>query len=240
MHEDITTATTRKLDETAETVRIIVERKLSLRVWNAETGKQIGEPLRGHSAWVNSVACSRDGRFIASGASDNTVILWDAQTHKQLSYPLTGLSRGLYSVCFSPDDTCFISASWDKTVRVWNISTRELLFKANVSSVIRSVVILPSSDSKHIRFASVSWDRLIRIWRVNINSKERIWNTPNNEGWVIGNDGNLLFWLPLNIRPTFIGGPCIHILNSRLSTVLALSKYQGSQWTSCFSPSTIV
>ena len=36
MHEDITTATTRKSDETAETVRIIVERKLSLRVWNAE------------------------------------------------------------------------------------------------------------------------------------------------------------------------------------------------------------
>ena len=36
MHEDITTATTRELDEVVETVRNHRKMKLSLRVWNAE------------------------------------------------------------------------------------------------------------------------------------------------------------------------------------------------------------
>ena len=208
-------------------------------IWNASNGTLL-LTLQGHSDAITSVTYSHDGSYILSGSRDGTIRVWNASDGKPVHEPFKAHEENVISVCFSPDDTCFISTSWDKTVRVWNISTRELLFKANVSSVIRSVVILPSSDSKYIRFASVSWDRLIRIWRVNINSRERIWNAPNNEGWVIGNDGNLLFWLPLNIRPTFIGGPCIHILNSRLSTMLALSKYQGSQWTSCFSPSTII
>ncbi|PAV14874.1 WD40 domain containing protein [Pyrrhoderma noxium] len=119
-------------------------------------------------------------------------------------------------------------------------STRELLFKANVSSFVSSVVFLPSFDSKYIKFASASLDGLIRIWDVDVGLEERTWNTPNRDGWVIGNDGNLLSWIPSDIRPTLVGGPCIRILNSRFSTILELSKYQGSHWTSCFPSSTII
>ena len=96
------------------------------------------------------------------------------------------------------------------------------------------------SDNKYIKFVSASTDGLIRIWIVDVGIKEKVWNAPDENGWVTDDDKNLLFWLPSNIRSTLIYGSCIRILNTHLSTKLTLSKYQGSQWTSCLPSSTIV
>ena len=48
--------------------------------WDAITGKKLGE-LSGHSAAVEAVAISPDGRWLASGSSDHTAKLWRLDDH---------------------------------------------------------------------------------------------------------------------------------------------------------------
>ena len=50
------------------------------RIWDAATGKPIGEPLRGHEDVVMSAAFSPDGQRIVTASKDRTARVWDAAT----------------------------------------------------------------------------------------------------------------------------------------------------------------
>jgi len=92
----------------------------TVRVWDAELGQAIGEPLQGHSDSVWSVAFSPDGKHIVSGSADNTVRVWDAESGQAIGEPLQGHSDGVWSVAFSPDGKHIVSGSSDNTVQVWD------------------------------------------------------------------------------------------------------------------------
>ncbi|KAG8713905.1 hypothetical protein FRC08_012654 [Ceratobasidium sp. 394] len=94
-----------------------------VRIWDAETGAAVLEPLQGHSARVWSVAFSPDCLRIASGSEDVTVRVWDAETGATLLDPLRGHSSTVFSVVFSPDGQRIASGSGDCTVRVWDTAT---------------------------------------------------------------------------------------------------------------------
>jgi WD40 repeat protein len=57
------------------------------RVWDAATGKPLGEPMR-HQGAVYSAQFSPDGRRVVTASQDNTARVWDATTGKAISEPM--------------------------------------------------------------------------------------------------------------------------------------------------------
>jgi len=70
----------------------------TIRIWDAETGSPVGEPLVGHNDNVLSVAYSPDGRHILSGSSDKTIRIWDAETGSAIGKPPEGHNDYVVSV----------------------------------------------------------------------------------------------------------------------------------------------
>ena len=88
------------------------------------TSAQEDEPylvIGKHMFPVRSVAFSPDGKTLASGGLDNT-LLWNAKTGELLK-TLTGL----WAVAFSPDGNTIASEGLDGTISLWDANTGELL-----------------------------------------------------------------------------------------------------------------
>ncbi|KAG8723709.1 hypothetical protein FRC09_002099 [Ceratobasidium sp. 395] len=134
----------------------------TIRIWDARTGKPVGQPLTGHTELVSSVAYSPDGAYIASGSGDKTIRIWDARTGKPVGQPLTGHTNYVLSVAYSPDGAYIASGSGGKTIRIWDARTGEPVGQplTDHTSSVWSVAYSP--DGAYI--ASGSDDNTIRIW----------------------------------------------------------------------------
>ncbi|KZT54193.1 WD40 repeat-like protein [Calocera cornea HHB12733] len=137
----------------------------TVRIWDADTGLAIGDPLIGHKDNIYCVAFSRDGNRIVSGSKDNTIIIWNVHTGKAIGDPLVGHTNGVSSIAFSPDGMQFASSSDDWTIRFWDLATGQSIgmpltgHRADVYSVAFS----PDGST----LVSGSRDKMIRLWDLN-------------------------------------------------------------------------
>jgi len=124
---------------------------------------------RGHSASVNAVAWSPDGKRIASGSDDHTVQVWDATdgghvfTYRDDSdYVVEGYPNGniVKSVAWSPDGRRIASGDEGGVVRGWDAADGGNGFLSDGNSDVKSVAWSP--DSKLI--ASVGPDNTMQVW----------------------------------------------------------------------------
>ncbi|KAG2100172.1 uncharacterized protein F5147DRAFT_839268 [Suillus discolor] len=114
----------------------------------------------------------------------------DMKTGEAVGAPFQGHTGSVLSVAISPDDKHIVSGSEDKTIRVWDI---EFLNKSHLS---KAPAICFSSNPSCARLSASFLQ----------DSSAPVSVVANEDGWVVGPDGQLLLWIPHNFHPVISPG----------------------------------
>jgi len=151
----------------------------TVRIWHLTSGRQVMEPMKGHTSVVSCLAWAPHCKYIASGSWDQTVRIWHAALGKEIVQPLTMHQDWVQSIAWSFDGECLASGGNDRVVHVWDVAVLELPDTACSASGchqiglkctvkghgagVSAVVFLHNST----RLASASYDGTIKIWDIS-------------------------------------------------------------------------
>ena len=113
-----------EIEQNADEPGPVLGSDYSIRVWERPTGREV-QRLTQHTAAINSVAVSPDGRFILSGSDDGTARLWDAKSERELRR-YEGHAQPVNCVAFSSSGRYALTGGYDRTVRVWEVAADQL------------------------------------------------------------------------------------------------------------------
>jgi WD40 repeat protein len=133
----------------------------SLRLWDLESGAQIGEEWRDGYNPMWCMALSPNGKTIANGSFDNSVRLWDVETKKVIS-KRTGHTSLVCALCWRADGERVASGSWDGTVRVWDVNTGKTILKIKTRHE-RMHAVMYSPDSSKLATGGDT-EKAVKIW----------------------------------------------------------------------------
>jgi WD40 repeat protein len=118
--------------------------------------------LKGHRGYIETLSFGRDGRMLASGSHDGSVLVWDVFAGR-VHFALEGHTDTVNTVAFSGDGRLLASGSQDRTICVWDLSTGQRVCKlAGHLDAVRRVAFQPDGES----LLSASSDSTILTWDV--------------------------------------------------------------------------
>ena len=122
-------------------------KRKEVKVYSADGTEKF--TLSGHKDEVSAVEFSSDGRFIATGSWDNSIVLWNASNGAQIK-SLPTLAGEIYTLSFSPGNKFIAFGGTEKTL--WIVKTDDLTLAAagkfELENTVRSIDWSP--DGKKI------------------------------------------------------------------------------------------
>jgi len=142
----------------------------SLRLWNIESGVQIGNDWRDDEAgdsgdrenavWI--IALSPNGKTIASGGPSGKVRLWDVKTEKVVAR-WTGHTKATRSLCWSGDGERVVSGFYDGTMRVWDVESGDTVLGPIKTGHRVVFAVIYSPDTTKIATGGYN-ENALKIW----------------------------------------------------------------------------
>ena len=138
-------------------------------VWDVATGRELFRAMHATSAddaespmlWIDAVALSSDGNYLATAARDGTARVWNLITHQEL-VRLTHTAP-VEAVAFSRDGTTLTTGSFDGTARLWELPSGRERLRATHPGGSEVVAFSPNGG----QVASGGTEGSVNIWSLS-------------------------------------------------------------------------
>jgi len=214
----------------------------SIHFWDVDSGQRVREPLQnnGETAHWLPIAFSPSGTHILCGI--NFIgRMWDIGTGKEVIIFRQNWDQ-ITSISYSSNGLVIATGSINLTVRLWAADTgiQRAVLRGHMSRVT-SVAFAPDGRS----IVSGSEDSTIRIWDVEAACLSGLGVEENpaaaveargiRDGWLYGEQGELLLWVPKDYR-AYLDLPSCRLLIARHKVVIKVEGdwYHGPDWTKCW------
>ena len=136
----------------------------TIRVWDLSKKKELRR-LVGHTDWVSALACTKDGKTLASSSDgiDPVIRLWNPDDGRQIGQLQKG-EKGTWAIALSPDGKILASSvGYYGSIRIWNVEKRKVIEELKGhSGLVYSLAFAPDGAS----LVSASGDTSILVWKL--------------------------------------------------------------------------
>jgi len=145
------------------------------KLYEVASGEEIPTfSVQGGVGYVQDVATSGDGKWLASAGPDNQLQLWDAQTGRVFyrARAKEEYTRKDYitTVAFSPDGRRLITGARDETVKIWDtLSALPIFTLRGFQGPVTAVAVGPNGN----KLAAAGRDNTVRVWDAALLSTTR-------------------------------------------------------------------
>ena len=129
-------------------------------LWDTASGQPLGELFQRNIRFINSLAFSPDGKFLAAGYESGPM-LWDV-VNKEPIGNLVGHTGWVNSLAFSSDGSILASGSDDATIILWDVTSRQPL--GDPLRVHNTTVLSIDFNPDGTLLTSASQDGTIIMW----------------------------------------------------------------------------
>jgi WD40 repeat protein len=145
-----------------------------LRLWDADTGKQLRTLGERGLTYIHCLAFAPDGKTLASGGHDQLIRLWDPASGKEVRH-FRGHPDMVSTLAFAPDGKTLASGSAESAIHLWDPATgKQLLPGRGHGERLTAVAVAP--DGRLI--ATGAWDGTVRLWEAETGKEVGLWQTP--------------------------------------------------------------
>ena len=142
-------------------------------MWDAATGKLLGEGATGTPAMLTYLSFSPDGSLVAAAADDNRIRTWRLAGGLQPLAIFAEHADTVNSVVFTPDGERVASGGYDGQLLLWDCATGEVLQRYETPTAPNDYGYFASSSINQIAFtsdgslmASCGSSGEVRLWDV--------------------------------------------------------------------------
>jgi WD40 repeat protein/serine/threonine protein kinase len=154
---------------------LTVDKENSAALWDAKTGRQIGEPLQ-HDGAIHAAEFSPNGQWLVTAGADGVARLYNAGNGTPHRGPLKH-AKNITAAAFSGDGKWLATASADRTARLWDVAAGKSVGEPLAHDQEVSLVAF-HPDGKKLLTVSENVENKqgeMRVWELNAGRKFRSW-----------------------------------------------------------------